>query len=232
MLFGCSSKCQDDVNLNLFINGQRINKVSNCKYLGVIIDDALNWEEHANFVYKKIIRFSSIIYKLRVIVPKCVLNKLYYAFINPHIVYGIEVYANASKVCLDKLIKANNKILRIFMNKKLDTPNIDLYHSFNVLPIPLLHEMNLLQIVYKFNHLKHWLPEVFQEYYITNRSVHDHLTRNKLNLHYTTVNSNFGKRCSVFRAGQYWNNLPNNFKLESSFSVFKKNIKHFLLHRS
>ena len=127
MLFGSKSYCQTDTTLNLFINVQRINKVVSCKYLGVIIDEALKWEEHIDYVYKKIIRFSSILYKLRNIVPQRLLNKIYYAFIHPYIAYGIEVYANASQVCLDKLIKANNKILRIMLNKKLDTSSIDLY---------------------------------------------------------------------------------------------------------
>jgi len=115
MVFGC----HPDVILNLFINGQRINKVSSCKYLGVIIDDDFKWNEHIDYIYKKIIRFCSIIYKLRMIVPRKVLNKLYYAFIYPYVSYGIEVYANTSKACLDKLIKANNKILRILLDKKL-----------------------------------------------------------------------------------------------------------------
>ena len=115
MLFGCNNKREDDVFVKLLINGQCFTKVSSCKYLSVIIDDALKWEEHADYVYAKIIRFSSIVYKLRGIVPQCALNKLYYAFINPYIiVYGIEVYANASKACLDKLIKGKIKYFRSF----------------------------------------------------------------------------------------------------------------------
>ena len=55
MLFGCTSKCQVNATLNLSINGQRINKVSSCKYLGIIIDDALKWEENTDYVYNKII---------------------------------------------------------------------------------------------------------------------------------------------------------------------------------
>jgi len=103
MLFGCNSKHHANISLNLFINGKRINKVSSCKYLGVIIDDGLKWEEHVDCIYKKVIKFSSIFYKMRMIVPKEILYKLYYAFVHPHILYGIEVYANASTAALDKL---------------------------------------------------------------------------------------------------------------------------------
>ena len=117
------------------------------------------------------------------------------------------------------------------MNKKLDILSIDLYRAFNVLPIPLLHEFSLLQLIFKFHYLKPFLPEAFQDYFVTNSIVHDHQTRNKLNVHLPSVNSNFGKRCSVFRAGQFWSNLPNYLKLKTTYSLFKENVKHFLLYR-
>ena len=169
---------------------------------------------------------------MRAIVPKEILRKLYFAFIQPHIAYGIEVYANASKIYLDNLIKANNKILRILLNTNFETFNIDLYRTFNVLPIPLLHEMKFLELIFKFHYYNHSLPDVFKNYYVVNSSVHGHSTRNKSNLHLATVSSNYGKRSSVFRAGQFWNVLPNSFKLLSSFSLFKKNIKQYLLYRT
>ena len=113
-----------------------------------------------------------------------------------------------------------------------ETSNIALYRLLNVLPIPLLHEMKFLELIYKFHYCNHLLPEVFQDYYIVNSSIHNHFTRNKSNLHITTVNSNYGKRSSLFRAGQFWNDLPCSFKLSSSYSVFKKNVKQYLLHRT
>jgi len=91
--------------------------------------------------------------------------------------------------------------------------------------------MSLLQIIFKFFYIKHLLPDVFHNYYMINYSVHDHQTRNKSCLHLSAVNSNFGKRCSTFRAGQLWNDLPKNFKVMCAFSLFKKNIKQFLLFR-
>jgi len=49
--------------MNIALDGYAISKVSSCKYLGVFIDDALNWEDHANYVYSKIIKFVSLFYK-------------------------------------------------------------------------------------------------------------------------------------------------------------------------
>ena len=189
----------NNATLNLVINGQVINKVNSCKYLGVYLDSGFKWNEHVDYVYKKIIRFVGIFYKIKTLIPKDSLSKLYYAFVYPYISYGIEVYANACNEVLDKLIKANNKILRIILNKKYDTPSVELYKEFNVLSIPMLHEMKLLQLLYKFYHCKSMLPEVFQNYFMTNNVVHYHNTRSKFNLHISSVNSTFGQRSSTYR---------------------------------
>jgi len=38
---------------NLIVNGQTIEKVNSCKYLGIIIDDGLKWDLHIKNIYKK-----------------------------------------------------------------------------------------------------------------------------------------------------------------------------------
>ena len=45
---------------------------------------------------------------LRNFVPKSCLKKLYFAFVYPHLVFGIEVYANSYKSIVNKLSKLNN----------------------------------------------------------------------------------------------------------------------------
>ena len=64
-VFG-TNECQlQDLDLKLLINGENIERVESCKYLGIIIDSDMSWKEHIDFVYKKIIKFTSIFYKIR-----------------------------------------------------------------------------------------------------------------------------------------------------------------------
>ena len=49
---------------NLILNGQTIEKVNSCKYLGIIIDDELKWNLHIENIYKKLMKYTSIFYKL------------------------------------------------------------------------------------------------------------------------------------------------------------------------
>ena len=49
--------------LSLKINNSVINRVNNCKYLGVIIDDQLKWSIHIESVEQKLNRVIGILYK-------------------------------------------------------------------------------------------------------------------------------------------------------------------------
>ena len=123
----------------------------------------------------------------------------------------LKFFANTAKSFLDKLIKLNNKLLRILLNKKMETPIISLYQSFNVLPLPLLHEMQMLVFVHKC-YYKLDVPLIFRQYFVDNQNVHRHHTRNHRDLHIKIVNSNIGQRCSLFCGSRLWNALPKSLK--------------------
>ena len=216
--------------MNLLIGGQKIEKVSCCKYLGLFMDERLLFDEHINYVYKKLAKFSSIFYKVRYLLPYACLKKLYFAFVYPHILFEIEIYANTSKSRLDKLAKLNNKIIRILLNKKVNTPVIMLFKIINVLPINELYAMQLLMFVHKCIYHKELIPEVFHNYYISMQSVHCYSNRRNTDLYMMRVKSSLGQRCSVFKGSKLWNLLPADLKTYSSVFVFKKNLKNHLLN--
>ena len=58
---------------------------------------------------QKIIKFIGLFYKMRNILPCKILRQMYYAFVYPHILYGIEIYANACqsiwKNCVNSITK-------------------------------------------------------------------------------------------------------------------------------
>ena len=59
-------------------------------------------------MYNKIVFF----YKLREKLPNKMLKDIYYIFVYPHLLNGIELYGNTkASNYLDKLIKLNNKLL-------------------------------------------------------------------------------------------------------------------------
>ena len=78
------------------INNQTLIKVKYTKFLGVIIDEYLNWAEHINTVKTKISRGIVISCKVGRVLKSSTLVALYNSFIYPYIIYCIEVWGGAS----------------------------------------------------------------------------------------------------------------------------------------
>ena len=141
-------------------------------------------------------------------------------------------------------------MLWILLNKTKSTHIIDLYAIMNALPIPIMHEMQLLMLIHKCYFHQDSLLEIIQNYFsiysficvLTNvirqilycivlhcSSVHHYNTKRITDLHIFSVNTMFGQRCSVYWD---WNNRPVHLKSQLSLAVFKKDIKKFVFERS
>ena len=215
--------------LNLHINGHKLSKVSSCKYLGMVFDEHLKFDLHVDYVYRKLLKFTGIFYKLRNILPIRALRHLQYAFIHPHVIYGIEIYGNACQAVLDKLYKLNNKLLRILLNKNKHTPVINLYASYNTLPISKLFDLQLLICLHKYVYLTNLLPLIFHSYFSLNSNTHNHLTRRNSVLVIYRSRSAIGQKCTEDLACKLWNSVPLSLKTIASPTMFKHKCKAYLL---
>ena len=123
------TKCDD--NVELFCGQRVIQKVDKCHYLGVVIDNELKWTLHIEQLYCKLIKFTRIFYKLRTKLPERILKQLYFAFVHSRIMFGIKLYASTCSIYIDKLIKLNNKLIRILQNRPLLVSTRELYLKSN-----------------------------------------------------------------------------------------------------
>ncbi len=217
-------------NIRIMIRNVQIKCVSTCKYLGIIIDDQLSWKGHIEYVYKKIVKFTSLFYRLRELLPAFILRNLYFALVYPHLCYGIEIYANTCASYLNQLMITNNRILRIILRKKLDTPVRCLYNEFCTLPVPFLFRFNINMLVYKVLNQTDELPVVYRNYFRENTTVHNHDTRSSTELHRNAVNGRHGFRAIKLIGPRLWNIIPANIKQISSLSLFKRTLKKHYQH--
>ena len=51
----CARAQQYDRNFVLFVNGQKVKRVDKIKFLGVIIDEKLNWDDHIEYLENKLL---------------------------------------------------------------------------------------------------------------------------------------------------------------------------------
>lgn len=217
-------------DLQLYIGDFQIKYTSCCKYLGILIDNRLNWQEHIEYVYKKILKFCGIFYKIRDLLPPQCLRMVYYSFVHSHILYGIEIYANTCSTYLNHLTILNNKLIRILFNKNKYTHVKDLYKIIDSLPILKLHEFVILTFVHKCIFRPVCLPDIFSGYFSSSNLVSNYNSRRKHDLYINHFNTSFGRKCLKIKGCFLWNNIPNNIKSLPDNPSFCREIKFYLLN--
>ena len=83
-----------DVDLNVFIEHERINRVHVTKFLGIYIDDKLNWKYHINTVRSKLSKVAAIIYRASCLINQDGIYMLYCSLFLPYINYCSEIWGN------------------------------------------------------------------------------------------------------------------------------------------
>ena len=85
-----------DESRSILINGQAITKVKHTKFLGVVIDNKLNWEPHIEYLRKKLRSMIGAICHIRHSLPSELYLKLYNALFESHLSYGCLLYTSPS----------------------------------------------------------------------------------------------------------------------------------------
>ena len=80
-------------NIQISIDNQNIVKVKETNFLGVILDENLNWKSEISHVANKVAKSISIISRCSFFLPKSSLRMLYYSLIYPYFYYCNIVWA-------------------------------------------------------------------------------------------------------------------------------------------
>ena len=117
MIFTRKKSRPTDVKIE--IDNEIISETKSSKFLGVHIDNKLNWKMHIDYVSGKIARGIGILIKARKFLSNKCMTNLYYAFIYPYLIYCNHIWGNTYKTTLSKLQILQNKAMRITTDKYL-----------------------------------------------------------------------------------------------------------------
>ena len=102
-------------NIKVSIGGVQITRVTEARFLGVIIDEKLTWGKHVNAVKAKMNRYVGIMYKLKRHLPITARLQIYQSFIQSHINFCSLVWGFTSKSHIDSLFTKQKQGVRIVM---------------------------------------------------------------------------------------------------------------------
>ena len=112
-------------------------------------------------------------------------------------------------------------------NKKLMTQVI--FNDLKILNLQKLNEYLTSSFMFRYFHL-HNLPEIFTDYFVTNKDIHNYNTRNAALLHKKFSRTNYNKHTLANKGTDVWSNLPSQYKEIRSFPIFKATMKKYFLN--
>ena len=231
--------------ITLKIQKKAISEKNHVKYLGIMIDSGLTWQEHIDCITQKISRAIGLMYKIRPFVNKKTMRMLYYSLLFSHLNYAIEIWGSTHKIYLNRILLLQKRVVR--MMSHCDTRYDDYsFHSsdplFYKLNIHKVQDIFVLRIAkFIFNTLIKITPVNFHTWFNLTVQVHNHNTRSKyVDIDNSTSTrtlfvpiartSYYGLKLIKVQGPKLWNNLPPLLRVENlTFSIFIKKLKKQLL---
>ena len=127
-------------NNKVCIDNEKLDKCSNTKYLGIYIDENLNWSAHINYVIRKTSKLVPILYQVRNNMSRNSLKLLYNSIIYPSFIYGNIIWGSSSKTKLNPLIVLQKKVVRILSFKNRYEHTAPLFRDFNFLSVEQINK--------------------------------------------------------------------------------------------
>ena len=121
-----------DADLKIKLYRKRIHASQYVKYLGVFLDENLNWKKHINEISTKLIKGNVMLSKLRGFVNKDILLSLYYGIFDSHLAYLCLVWGQA-KFSLNRITLLKKRSIRILHFAAYRDHTSPLFHRYKVL---------------------------------------------------------------------------------------------------
>ena len=93
-----NGESENEETFSLSINNIAINRVTETKFLGVIIDDKLNWNAHIKHLTTKLRSCTGRLYRIRDLIPDTMHRDIYHTLFESHLTFGISVWGGAHLV--------------------------------------------------------------------------------------------------------------------------------------
>jgi len=216
-----------NVKLDLKIDNYALERVSNTKFLGVIIQENLNWSNHIKTLQNKIYKNLGILRALQHKLPVSILFTLYNTLVYPYLQYCNIAWASQPSQLIENIFILQKKTLRVVCKTHWNAHTTPLFITLKTLKISDINKLQTGCFMYKA--MNNQLPSSFTRYFSLNATVHTYFTRQSQNIHALGINTALRKYSIKFFGSSLWNSLPAFIKTKSSIQSFKTAYKQFLL---
>ena len=220
-------------NFTLKFNGKKMDRCSSYKYLGVHLDDKLNWKKHINYLCEKLSKMCGFFAKLRHCCNIILLKTIYYALVESHLQYCNMIWGNADTRVLEPLVKLQTKLIRImcFISRDEDRDIDQVFKNLGILKLTQLNKLTTAKFMYKYKN--GLLPnDNFTNFFKAPVGNHRYPLRNRRNqdFQFEWAKTTFGMKKLQCIGVQIWNEILPEIRNSNSLREFKSKFKKFQLN--
>ena len=158
--------------INLYIAGTLIQRKSEAKFLGVIVDEKLSWSQHVKCIKAKMSRYVGIMYKIRHVLPTQARLQIFHSFVQSHLNFCSLVWGFSTKANIESLFASQKKGMRAAMSGyvnyfykdgNLPTHTKPSFCKYGVLTVHGVIATNTLIFMHKVDNFPNYLPPSVRE---------------------------------------------------------------------
>lgn len=219
LLFKTTARNND--NLIAKLNNEHIGSVNETKFLGVHIDNLLNWKSEVEAVEKSVSSACYALSSLRDVLSTDQLKVVYYSLVESKFRYSITLWGNSYKYNIDKAFMIQKRAIRTMVRAPPWESCRAHFKSLGILTLPSLYILVLLTGLIKRRHI--FESDIDME-------LREKTRRKDLN-NILTPTLTVVEHCAHVQAVKLFNKMPIELKTIRNVNTFKQKLRALLLEK-
>ena len=214
-------------SIRIKIGSGSIQRADSVKFLGIYLDEQLNFSTHIDHITKKISKTLGVLNKTRDVFPPNIRLMLYNSLILPYINYGITAWYGCPAYNRNKIAILQRKAIRLIRNLGLRANTEQHFVALRTLPIDQLYMYQVGQFAFKTV----IDGQQSEFYYIIERNTINHRYNSRLigTLQLPRIDKTKCRNAMDYAFVRIWNTIPERIKGSNTVSSFKAQYKSHLL---
>ena len=206
---------------DLEVEDQKLCRAQKTKYLGVIIDESMNWEEQLKTVKRKIKNGLGAMFKLKNILSQKQLATVYRVLIESHLRYCSVIWGCLSNTKLESLQRLQSRARRLIECARHKDGWV-----CDWLDVRNLIKFDRLITTYKINN--GLCPENLKSKFTPRSNISRYNTRKIDDFEIPRLRLEYCKKSFGYQGASAWNEIPKQIQDSASLSSFKVRLREFL----
>ena len=154
--FNSSTDLSNVIHLDRVTSGSAVQELRTYKYLGILLDENLNFTKHVEYLCKKLSRGLFYLRRIKSLVNEKDLKSIYYTIFHSHLLYCSTIVGCTSSSNIKRICTLQKKAIRTITSSKYNEHTAPLFYKLKIMPFDYIVQIQNLKhmhsIVYEYAH--------------------------------------------------------------------------------